>query len=877
MPVAPIPKQELVARLAEGHAARVTVVTPNLRLAQDLGRQFDTGQIAKGLPVWETADVLHLDKFVERLYEDALYSDSAAQLPLLLSPAQEQELWEAAIRASQWGEALLAVPQAASDCRRAWELAHGWRIDHSLGNFPGNDDARAFAEWSADYARRCDREGNTDAARLADIVAPLLQEAALRKPRLLVAYAFDVVAPQTQEFLEACARVGIEVRSCAPDRRGGAAHRKVFPSAREELDAAAQWARGKLEAGAKRIGVVVPELGQRRKEVARVFARVMQPAHNFPGAQKKAPPFNISLGAPLSDYPVVRAALSILELAAGEVPFEQASRLLRSPFVGGAEQEMGKRALLDAALRKKAPARVSLGKLVGLIEGCPVLRRRLEALFAVPKNESVSPHDWGRHCTALLEAAGFPERSLDSEEFQAQAKFNETLAEFARLERVAPKMYFRQALARLRRLCADTLFQPETHEAPIQVLGVLESAGLAFDALWVSGLTDEAWPLHAKPNPFIPPALQRKAGIPEASAEATLERGKRITQGWLQAADEVIVSYPVREEDRDLLGSPLISGVSSPLETPETRTYARYRDAIFSARRQETVEDGKAPALGTKTPKGGTRILADQAACPFRAFARHRLNAEALEEPVEGLDARARGSLLHALMKELWTELKGSSGLAGEIGPVIERAAKAAVVEAKLEEPFAALEEKRLAKLAREWLEVERQREPFEVVAMEEKRKLSVAGLELNGRIDRMDRLDAGGHALIDYKTGKPTPNEWLGERPDDPQVPLYALNAKEDISAVAFAKLRTGEMRYMGFSDRKDLMPDVKPAKDWKALLAGWKKEIESLGAGFAAGDARVDPKKLLATCRYCDLQPLCRVYERVNALGEEGEDADG
>jgi len=225
-------------------------------------------------------------------------------------------------------------------------------------------------------------------------------------------------------------------------------------------------------------------------------------------------------------------------------------------------------------------------------------------------------------------------------------------------------------------------------------------------------------------------------------------------------------------------------------------------------------------------------------------------------------------------MKVLWTELKGSEGLKKDPGPAIEEAAKKAVAEAELEEPFAALERKRLSKLAREWLEVEKARDPFTVVAMEDKRKLAVAGLELNGRIDRLDKLDAGGHALIDYKTGKPTPNDWLGERPDDPQLPLYALNAKEDISAVTFAKLKTGEMRYMGFSDRKDLIPDVKPAKDWAALVAGWKQEIEALGSGFASGDARVDPKNLLQTCRYCDLQPLCRVYERLSALGEEGED---
>ena len=875
-----VQKRELFAQLAMEHPERIAVVTPNRRLAQTLACEFDERQTASGLPVWETADILPFGAFVERVYEEALYSDIAAQLPLLLTGAQEQELWEVAIRSSEWGELLLAVPRAAADCRKAWRLAHEWRIaDVAMGNagsFPGNEDAKAFAAWAKDYAKRCGREGNTDNARLADIVAPLLKVAPLRKPRLLVAYAFDVVPPQMRDFLGACAKQGIEVHSCAPEKKEAKASRVAFPSAREELEAAASWARAKLEGGVKRIGVVVPELGQRHKEVVRVFARIMHPAHNLPDAERRVLPFNISLGAPLADYPLARAALSLLELAFGEIAFEQASKLIRSPFLVGAELEFSERARLDAGLRKQAPARVTLGKLVALIEGAPVLRQGLEALFALVREQpggERSPHDWGRHFSALLEAAGFPgERGLDSSEFQTQAKFNETLAEFTKLERVASRMTFAHALARLRRLCTDTLFQPESPEAPIQVLGVLESAGLEFDALWVSGLTDEAWPLPASPNPFLPPALQRNAGIPEASAEATLARGKRITDGWLSAADEVVVSHPTMEQDRALLASPLISAV--PLETPETRTNERYRDLIFAARKSETVQDGQAPALTTNTPRGGTRILSDQAACPFRAFARHRLAALSLEEPVAGLDARARGLLLHTLMKELWGELKGSGGLQRDCVPAIERAAAAAVREANVEEPFAGLERKRLAKLAREWLEVERERPSFEVVAMEEKRKLSVAGLELNGRIDRMDKLGAGGHALIDYKTGRPTPNEWLGERPDDPQLPLYALSAEEDIAAVAFAKLKTGEMRYMGFSKEKDLIPDVRPAKNWEGLVEGWKRELEPLGSGFASGDARVDPKNLLQTCRYCDLQPLCRVYERVNALGDGGED---
>ena len=430
-----------------------------------------------------------------------------------------------------------------------------------------------------------------------------------------------------------------------------------------------------------------------------------------------------------------------------------------------------------------------------------------------------------------------------------------------------------RALSRFERLCRDTLFQPETPEAPVQVLGVLESAGLAFDALWLAGMTDEAWPLAARPNPFLPPALQKKAGIPEASAEQTLARGRRITESWLAAAPEVVVSHPAWEEDRKLVVSPLVAEIPiSPL--PETRA-PRWRDLIFAARAIESAPDGSAPALATKTPRGGTRILADQAACPFRAFARHRLGAEALEEPLAGPDARARGSLLHALMRELWGELKASSALEADCAPAIAKAAAAAVAEAELEEPFAGLERDRLAKLANEWLDVERKRAPFEVAAREDKRKLKVAGLELSGRIDRLDKLASGGHALIDYKSGRPTPKAWDGERPDDPQLPLYALSAPEEISALAYAKLQTGGMKYMGFARDKD-KGFVAEAKDWGSLLNGWRKELEALGSGFASGDARVDPKSGLATCRYCDLHTLCRVHERVSALEEEAEEPE-
>jgi RecB family exonuclease len=278
--------------------------------------------------------------------------------------------------------------------------------------------------------------------------------------------------------------------------------------------------------------------------------------------------------------------------------------------------------------------------------------------------------------------------------------------------------------------------------------------------------------------------------------------------------------------------------------------------------------------------RGGTRVLADQAACPFRAFARHRLAAAALEAPLSGPDASDRGRLLHALMKYLWTEVRDSAGLHSKnLVPIIHRAAEAAVKEAGLEGRFAELERVRLAKLADEWLMREKERKPFEVVFVEEARTVEAGGLQLSSRIDRMDRLleGEGGHVLIDYKTGnRVTPKDWEPPRPDDPQLPLYAVAAPEALAAVAFAKVRPGAMRFMGFARSRGLVPNVREAKHWPALLAEWKRETDALGAAFAAGEAAVDPKRDLKTCLRCDLQTLCRVYEKFNVL-EEADDEEG
>jgi len=885
-------KDELFARLADGHAAKISVITPNRRLAQALAREFDHRRIAAGLGVWETADILPYAAFVERSYEEALYSPLAAELPLLLTPDQEQSLWQDIVGRANGGEALLAVRETAALACDAWALAHAWCISDQLGGPLLDQDAATFVDWARDYDERMRRAHFTDHARLPEAVARALGEEWAQKPKLLVAYGFDSVTPQQRRLLEALAAHGVRLAQCGPARRAAQPARVPCIDTRDEIGRAACWARSRLEADSRaRIAIVVPDLGRHKGALRRALAQAMAP-----GRAGGVLPFNISLGDPLTAHPLVAHALCVLELGGDEIEFERASLAVRSPFIAGGESETERRARLDAKLRRRAEPIVTLDRLVRLVADAPALADALGAYAEFKRRRLLgaqSPGDWARAFNDALARLGFPgERALDSAEYQTLKKWHEVLARFAALDRVAETMRFGEAFARLRRLAADTLFQPETPDVPIQVLGVLEAAGTAFDHLWVMGLSDEVWPMQARPNPFIALPLQRAARIPNASPAATLEFARRLTAQWLTGAGEVVLSHPQREADRDLLVSPLIGDITAgELALPE---YATWRHAIQRSAKLEYIADAQAPVLAAgAAARGGASLIKDQAACPFRSFARHRLGARVLEAPHTGLDLRERGTLVHNVLAAVWRELKtkqaldatGESALEGLLAAAadeaiaLERRRRPATLEGR----FAAIEKARLVRLARDWLDHERRRGEFTVLAVEDQRAVEIGPLKLNLRLDRVDETGAGERVVIDYKSGNVALAEMCGPRPDEPQAALYLTAAEPDAAAAAFAQVRAGEMKFVGLARAEDLLPGVKTpqkadprsgaAKSWDEQVASWRVTLDRIARAFTAGGAAVDPKRGPLTCRECDLQSFCRIAERTQARPEVDE----
>jgi ATP-dependent helicase/nuclease subunit B len=188
----------------------------------------------------------------------------------------------------------------------------------------------------------------------------------------------------------------------------------------------------------------------------------------------------------------------------------------------------------------------------------------------------------------------------------------------------------------------------------------------------------------------------------------------------------------------------------------------------------------------------------------------------------------------------------------------------------------------RLRRLLGWWLQLEMERGlPFEVKLSEKEFKdVRVGPLLLNVRMDRVDQVE-GGEVLIDYKTGDATPNDWLSERPDAPQLPLYAiLSEAERLQGVAFGLVRAGEERGLKGYAVGDGVLSGKPARlkeaaTLEAQVERWRQVLVKLAEEFYSGDARVQPKQYPTTCQRCGQRILCRLD--VSLLEEDEEDDAG
>ena len=842
---------ELFAALERG----ATLVTGNARLARSCRRQFGARQLVRGRGAWLTPAILSWPAFVQSL--------TSAEAPLL-TPVQEQALWESIVESSPESSGLIQPRAAARLAGEAWRLVHEWRIPLAgkkhLPAWESNPETVAFHGWARQFEFHTRWLNRTDAARQCE-ARPL------SGPAELWLAGFDEFTPRQRELIAALERTGSTVVYHAPVPAGQNASLAGFPDAASEAEAAAAWCRARLAANPEAaIGVVVQDLETQRPAIERAFRLAT------PGA------FHISLGPPLAARPMIAAALRLLEFGAGRVNWHTVSSLLLSPWVARFDEERNRRAAFEVYLRRWRAADLEPASLARHGACPPFISRALwqvEALRTAWPDEQ-SPAAWSVAFAALLDCFGWPgTEPIASQEFQVMEAWRASLSEFASTGLAFPALTRHRALDMLHGLAAAKRFEVESAGEPIQIMGVLEAAGSRFDHLWIAGLNDETWPARAKPNPFIPLALQRDGNVPHSSPARELAFASRVSGRLLESGGEVVVSYAQADAERELAPSPLFARL--PRWTPETLPPPTKPDiAEF-----ETIEDSMAPPMAAGAMQtGGTRALETQAKCPFRAFAEMRLGARELGTPEPGLDPRERGGFLHAALEAFWKLFPSSAALRAAADEAIAEALEQSVDQAlaqhktgggALAEKLLALEKVRMTELLSSWIEFEKGRGvEFTVEEPEQERTVEIGGLTVQVRLDRLDKLANGSYALLDYKSRAPHLADWNGERPESPQLPIYAVTAREPLSAVAFAQVRTGENLFRGYSTLEGSLPGLKPVEpaELAERIAEWQTVLDALGRGFRAGRAEVDPKNRFDTCQYCHLHALCRVEEKKGLL---------
>ncbi|OGR29981.1 MAG: hypothetical protein A2005_09080 [Desulfuromonadales bacterium GWC2_61_20] len=883
--------RELLAESAGG----AVILTVNKRLARSLLTRFDEGQAAGGKVVWKRPAILPWRAWVFAQLESS--EDDARRL----SPVQEIHLWEEVIAddLAARGHSLMQIPAAARRAAEAHGLLAAYETDFRADE--GGLDQLAFLRWRAAFRQRLQKEGWSDGAAAVRQICDRLAHGRLKLPAVIRFAGFDTMTPELTSLRHSLSVAGVAVRDWQPTSRSGRVGVVACLDAEDEVRRCARWIRHICEGDpAATVGVVAPQLARYQPLITSIFRAELDPQAVIRGAEAEGA-FGLSLGAPLAREGVIGAALRLLTVG-GQLSLDEASWLLRTPYLGGGQSEQGARARADREVRRRRRPEWRLARLRRDLESrrdLPQFQRILAGLAAdLEAGGKQQPGRWAERFADLLETLGWPgERSLSSREFQAVTSFKAVLCQLASLDRVAGRVDRSAAVGLLQRLTSETLFQPEGGEGPIQVLGMLEAGGGSFQHLWLLGAHDGALPQPPRPNPFLPVALQRRSGMPRADAGHEFHFAEQLLLRLRQAADEVIISWPQREEGVSLRPSPLLHG-----DPPVEPTLAPSADPIqlyWAARPLlEALVDERAPAISPhSTVSGGTNLIKDQALCPFRAFAHHRLHAQALDSADIGLDNLSRGTLIHGVLELFWKQVESQQQLlslpAEEIDSLLTTVTLAALDNFQrrqridLPPALKGLELARLVRMARQWLVFERERPPFCVVACEMREEIEVGPLRIRTQIDRIDRLDGGEMAIIDYKTGDLDPQQWLDARITEPQLPVYCRTLPRDqIGAVLLARVRARkkESGFYGLARDPDNWPGLRKnqekillAKGWDgfaAVLAHWDEALPTLGAAFVAGDAAINPLDLEKTCKHCDLTTLCRIHESPRQGAGEGDD---
>jgi len=851
------------------------ILTANQRLAMQIKQAWGKLYQDQNIQVWRSPRVMSIDHWLMFLWDELKDQNHPLVSELsIVGTMQSQYYWEKALNQAQSDISLdNSFATMAADCL---DLLQRWTLDFNQIN-ESSSSFDKFKNWATHYQKLLDKNKLVTPPQAWQLIGDCYLAGALNKETQINLYGFQSISPIQQYLLEITAD---KYRYIKADKRPVTSRSVECTDPTAELSAASKWAALELQKNPnQRIGILVPDLNSNLTQVVRIINEAL-------AEENCSTAVNISAGAKLTDTAIIKAAFNCLDLLNFELPLNQWLCILNSPFNLFEKLPIQFKVNCELKLRELKSHKLGLDQFIQIIRGqqssldnCDEMQNDIEPLYSFQQSNrenKPSKHSFSQWADILdktVKQLGWPGlKQTSSIQYQQIQQWDKLLAKLAELDNLGIEIGRSKALYFLNKIASEQLFHPQTGDAPLQVLGLLEGAGLVFDKLWVTGMHSGNLPTSGSIDPVLSANFQRQHRMPFSVPENELTIAKSLLNSFKDNTDQLFLSYPLSDGKTPLEKSALINNIEpqdlAQLVGPTEP--AHWLQQGNQSHLQE--EQGYAYNAQLEPIRGGSSLLKNQSTCPFNAFAKHRLWALDLDMPSIGLEAMDRGSIIHEILNRLWKKWKTSSALMALNDEQLEEQIKDTIKAILLEqakkhrclqgEKYFALEMQRMTKMIIQWLDVEKQRSSFKVINTEQKISMNFGDLKISLSIDRLDEIE-GQSVVIDYKTGNVSNTAWYGERPADPQLPLYVLASETQPEGCFFAHLKGTKFKFLGLS-KDPIITGLKPADDWQVQIDEWQIAINQLAYEFIQGKASLIKYHESEFNFQTELLPLNRWYER-------------
>ncbi|MBE9547088.1 MAG: PD-(D/E)XK nuclease family protein, partial [Proteobacteria bacterium] len=655
-----------------------------------------------------------------------------------------------------------------------------------------------------------------------------------------------------------------------------------------------------------RIGVVVPDMNSYSGMIEQSLKELM--GEKPPGGTSW---FNITLGIPLIDSMLIKAAFIPLRFMLEGEPRELFLALILSPYYGcwkGKRHEIARADIIWRTHSIESGLSNFLDSLKksdpGILEKILCEEANCLLKFAgINFSHRKTADHWINAVEELWSSLGFPVTSSEKDTIDSRHLEEIIHALKTHLGHVA--MDGHEFSSFLTHIAAGKITQISASEdAGIQIMGLIESRDLDFDKLYVLGLDDRALPQPVKPLPFLDTSERKlvQGGTPESQYEF----GLKTFSNLISCAPDITLLRAEQEDSKPLSPSPFwpVSETEKHLDIwsdpGPAWVRANWLRSAYEGLKSNVIPT-EAEIYSGKDSSLDPSILPEKISasnmetaiiCPFRFLADVILKIKPLDKASPAVSPMERGIRVHRALASFTNKVRKRNlhlendreGAFNLLSECVDEALRdvAGLPQWNVERRLLLSEDSPPGILAA-WLdaEIEHRQNGWKCITEE----ADFEGLEcdgwsfpLRGRIDRIDYHKESGLICWDYKTGNHPNQKDIMERLAAPQLPVYLLALR--MGRVPFMDKYTDHETHLsaGYIQLKTPAKiKMHPIKGIEESLDKWSKAIADIGNILERGDFRAAPYPVSNienrefACKNCPFLTLC---ERGLAPKEEEND---